>query len=161
MRQTRNKHSARLSWLIIGLISVVCITFFAAAVIVSSKRELSELEAIFFQLMIVTTGSGISYLLSKKSATATARNMVKDHVRPAFRRVVNLYGSLSRLTIRIEELRCNPSLNANHALDIIDAIVNEQIPTGADALDDWRDILPEEVKDIERQAARRRNEHWE
>ena len=37
-----------------------------------------------------------------------------------------------------------------HALDVIEAIVLEQIPTGADALEDWRDIVPDDVADVER-----------
>ena len=150
--------SIRLSWLVMVLAGAVCIAFFVMVVIISSRRILSELEAVFFQLVILVTSAVISYVLSLKSATVTARDMVKAHVRPAFRRVVNLYSSLSRLAIRIEDVKRNPDLAKEHVLDVIDAVVREQIPTGADMLDDWRDILPEDVKDLEERRTEENNE---
>ena len=154
-RSSRSKTtflSIGLSWLVIALSSGACVLLVVLFVKLSSTRTLSQLEAILFQLIILATSVVVSYLLSLKSARVTAHDMVKAHVRPAFRRVVSLYSSLSRLAIRIEELRNDPSLDTKHALDVIDAVVREQIPTGADTLGDWRDILPEDVKDLEEKA---------
>jgi hypothetical protein len=37
----------------------------------------------------------------------------------------------------------------------LDQLVEEQIATADDALEDWRDIIPEEVEQVEEQAARK------
>jgi hypothetical protein len=43
----------------------------------------------------------------------------------------------------------------NGQLAILSALITEQIGTADDALDDWRDIVPDEVEAIEQQAAAR------
>ncbi len=41
----------------------------------------------------------------------------------------------------------------DYRLDLVQALVNEQIRTGRDAMEDWRDIIPEEVEQVERRMA--------
>ena len=76
-----------------------------------------------------------------------AIDAVRTHARPAFRRVTALYDSLFRLSIQIEELKGE---DPDHRLNLIQALVNEHIRTGKDAMEDWRDIVPEDVAEIER-----------
>ena len=40
-------------------------------------------------------------------------------------------------------------------MEQIQALVNEHIQTGQDAMEDWRDIIPEDVKEIEEIERRR------
>ena len=72
--------------------------------------------------------------------------MIRPHARSAFRRVLALYSSLARLSIRIEEMKVE---GATRQLEIVQALVDEQIRTGQDAMEDWRDIIPKEVEQIE------------
>ena len=67
------------------------------------------------------------------------------HTRPAFRRVLDLYMSLGRLSDRISEYNY---ANPDSRLDVIEAIVDEQLGTMDSALEDWRDIVPEDVEEI-------------
>ena len=127
---------------------VICIAFSVTMVRVSSQRPLTALEATLLQFVILSAGVTASYLFARRSATHAARDIVKAHARSAFRRVVSLYSSLSRLSVRIQRLRSQEA-SEGHALDVIEAIVREQIPTGADALEDWRDIVPDDVADVE------------
>ena len=73
--------------------------------------------------------------------------LISPHARSAFRRVTALYNSLYRLSTRIERLNSD---KPDNRLDLIQALVDEQIATGQDAIEDWRDIVPEEVEEIER-----------
>ena len=58
-----------------------------------------------------------------------------------------LYSSLYRLSlIELKNLR---NEGPDHRLDLVQALVNEHIATGQDAIEDWRDIVPDEVKEIE------------
>ena len=113
-------------------------------VVVSSKRALTPFEASLLQIVTLSTGLVASYLFGQKTASVA-------NARSAFRRVVRLYASLSRLAVRIEDLRQKQNVDKHQALDLIEAVVQEQIPAGADALEDWRDIVPDDVKDVENQ----------
>ena len=83
-----------------------------------------------------------------------ARETVRLHARPAFRTVLILYESLSRLSLEIH--RSNED-NPDVRLEGIESVVNEQIEIGRSALEDWRDIVPEDVEEIERRWSQRRN----
>ena len=75
------------------------------------------------------------------------------HTRPAFRRVLDLYISLGRLSDRVREYNAE---KPDNRLDVIDAIVGEQLGTMDSALEDWRDIVPEDVEEITERMARTR-----
>ena len=114
-------------------------------------RRTSPVENALFQLLISWIGLLGSYISGKNSARAGALDVVKPHARAAFRRVTSLYRSLYRLSGKIEELKEG---KPDSRLDLVQALVNEQIVTGQDAMEDWRDIVPEEVAEIERRSAR-------
>ena len=136
------------------------LTVFAIAVIafiiLNFFRSMSAVENTLFQVLISGTGLLGSYIFGKNSAAAGALDVVKPHARAALRRVFALYRSLYRLSLKIEELK---EEGPDHRLDLIQALVNEQIATGQDAIEDWRDIVPEAVEEIEGIERRRaRNE---
>ena len=135
--------------------SIPLLTVFAIAVIafiiLNFFRSMSAVENTLFQVLISGTGLLGSYIFGKNSAAAGALDVVKPHARAAFRRVFALYRSLYRLSSKIEALK---EEGPDHRLDLIQALVNEHIGTGEDAIEDWRDIVPEEVKEIERRGAR-------
>ena len=132
-----NFFSVCLVFLSIGL-SVVMIS-------VTSSRSLTALEGTLFQLVILGAGLWGSYRISQEAA---ARTTVPG-ARSAFRRVKSLYDSLIRVTKVIDEYRRNTPKETDRGLEVIQAIVYEQLATQADALEDWRDIVPEDVKEIE------------
>ena len=104
-------------------------------------------EAGSLQLLILLTGLWGTYILGRKSALQAARDMIRPHARSAFRRVLALYDSLIRLSSRIEDMKANKS---SSQLELVQALVDEQIRTGKDAIEDWKDIVPEEVAEIEK-----------
>ena len=133
-----NPHVPLLTVFVILAIAFIILNFF---------RSMSAVENTLFQVLILGTGLLGSYIFGKTSAKAGAL----PHARAAFRRVLALYNSLYRLSEKIEELK---EEGPDNRLDLIQALVNEHIATGQDAIDDWRDIVPEEVKEIEGRRAR-------
>ena len=131
-----NLHVPLLTFFSIAAIAFIMLNFF---------RSMSAVESTLFQVLISGTGLLGSYVFGKNSAVA------KPHARAAFRRVLGLYISLYRLSDKIEELK---EEGPDHRLDLIQALVHEHIATGQDAIEDWRDIVPEEVEEIERRRAR-------
>lgn len=115
-------------------------------IVVSSSRNFTSLETTLFQVLVLGAGLSGSFLFGRSSAEKLAQDMVQLHARPAFRRVLDLYHSLYRLSVRISEFRLRGS---SAELDVVQAIVDEQIITGESALEDWRDIAPEVVKELE------------
>ena len=131
---------------LLGLFLALAISFVALNVF----RSVSAVENTLFQILISVTGLLGSYIFGRNSARAGAIEVIKPHARAAFRRVAALYIGLYRLSVKIEELKDE---GPDHRLDLIQALVNEHIATGQDAIEDWRDIVPEEVAEIERRSA--------
>ena len=126
---------------------IVCIAITCTFVGLSSVRSPTIFEISLFQLAILASGLFGSYIFGKNSSLAAARELISPHARSAFRRVTALYDSLQRLSIRIEELKEGVD---DHRLTLVQALVDEQIWTGHDAMEDWRDIVPDEVAKVRR-----------
>ena len=124
------------------LLSIVLIGWF---VFIAGNRVLTQLEIIFFQVFILISGLGGSYLIGSQTSKTTTREMIKPHVRSAFRRVMSLYRTLSRVAEVIDAP--NPDNDAEK-ITIIKGIVVGQIYTADDALADWQDLDPESVKEL-------------
>jgi hypothetical protein len=122
----------------------------AIFVLVAANRTLTPLENVLLQVFSLGLGLIGSYILGRESARAAAREMVKPHARSAFRRLLSLYRSLSRLAYAIQTARSSGNSDTNnfYILDKLEGIVVEQIATADDALEDWRDIVPEDVEEL-------------
>jgi hypothetical protein len=118
---------------------------------ISMSRELTDLENILFQIFSLTSGLIGSYLLGKASAKDSAKSLIKPHARSAFRRLMSLYESLSRVGQEIQlYLKDKENRNGEIVIARLEAIVLEQLSTADDALEDWRDIVPEDVEELNR-----------
>lgn len=133
--------------------SLFLIASFAIAaffVYMSSDRNLTTLENSLFQIFTLAVGLIGSYLLGRESTAKNARELMKPHARSAFRRLVALYRGLSRIGGEIQVSRLNLSADQyiNSCLGKLEGMVTEQIATAADALEDWNDIVPEDVQEL-------------
>ena len=122
----------------------------AMFIFTSSNRTLSTLENTLFQIFTLAAGLVGSYFLGRESAAANAKELMKPHARSAFRRLIALYRGLSRIDGEIQVSRLNLSSDQylNSCLGKLEGMVTEQIATAADALEDWNDIVPEEVQEL-------------
>ena len=119
------------------------------SVYIASQRELTGLENTLLQSFALLFGLGGSFLFGQKSMRDAAREIIKPHARSAFRRLISLYESLSRVALEIENSKNNKESNSEKiALAKLEAIVIEQLATADDALEDWIDIVPDEVTEL-------------
>lgn len=136
-----------------GVLVAVSLAFAAIMVFVSSSRDLSPLESSLFQAVILGGGLSGSFLFGRMSSLQTARDMIRPHARSAFRRVLSLHRSLYKLSVRIETLQ--EEGGGDHRLEIVRAVVDEQIVAGGDAMEDWRDIIEDDIDEILERYGRR------
>lgn len=116
----------------------------------AGQETLDQRDVLLFQSLALLTGLYGSYLVGVRSAKSAAEEMVKPHAKSAFRRVLSLYQGLSRVAQAIEQEQDNSSETRDKSLDLIQAIVIEQIATADYALEDWRDLIPDAVEEVER-----------
>jgi len=132
---------------VLVLVAIIVAVIF---VVFAAIRQFSQLEVVLLQFFSLATGLIGSFLLGGRSAESAAREMMKPYTRSAFRRVLSSYTSLSRLAITIESALSEGSDNGGGpVLDKLKAIVTEQIATADDAMEDWRDIIPEDVEELQ------------
>ena len=124
--------------------SVICLFVF-----ISSQRVLSSLENILLQFIIFIFSFTGSYFIGRQSAKNAAQEIIKPHARSAFRRLLSLFRSLSRVATVIEESN-NKHTETDYAIILakLQAIIIEQLATADDALEDWKDIVPEDVAEL-------------
>jgi len=127
----------------------------------SGSVRLTDLENALFQ--VISLGIGIlgSFLLGGATAKENAMNIVRPHAKSAFRRVLSLYASLFRLRGTMDsimrDLDGNPE--AMTALERLKDVVTEQIETSAHTLEDWEDLVPEEVAKIKEKLSALQSSH--
>ena len=131
-------------WNIIALLAG-CLVAAGAFVGLSLLRAPTPFETGLFQVVILITGLLGSYMYGKNSAADAARDVIRPHARSAFRRVFSLYKSLYNLSDMLETMRSD---DPDPRLDVIKTAVDEQISAGQDALEDWRDIIQDDVDEI-------------
>lgn len=123
---------------------ILSITFSVIIIFISVNRALTPLEGSLFQFVILGLSLAGSYYIGKLSSKKMAIEIIKPHARSSFRRLLSLYKSLSRVAILVQDA----DKTVETKLEKIDSIIIEQIATADDALEDWKDIIPDEVEDI-------------
>lgn len=135
------------------LLVLLSLAVAVALAITATRRQLTQLEAVLFQGVALIAGLLGSFIFGQQSTQRAARDLVKPHARSAFRRVLSLYKSLGRLAVIIEGAQKSERKAGGGGFtpyDMLRAVVVEQIATAGDALEDWRDIVPEEVDAIKK-----------
>lgn len=128
------------------LIAIVVSILFA---ITATQRNLNGLESTIWQIFTFAAGLSGSFIFGRQSAREAAREIIRLHARSAFRRVLSLYRSLARASATIKSSQVpEPEEDPQVTLAKLDAIVIEQLAAADDALEDWRDIVPDDVKEL-------------
>ena len=109
----------------------------------ATERPLTELEAYGFQAVSLFLGLYGSYIFGRRVNKEDIEEFVKPQARSAFRRLVSLYRSISRVAQTVDGDDDDASKVA-----IVRAIVSEQIGAADDALEDWRDLVPDAVEEL-------------
>lgn len=132
-----------------GLLVLVSIGISIFVAHTVTKRTLTGLESTLWQIFVFAAGLTGSFIFGRQSARESAREIIKPHARSAFRRLISLYLSLRRAGTIIESSQSARS-DENHQVTLakLEVIVTEQLTAVDDALEDWNDIVPEEVAEL-------------
>ena len=116
---------------------------------VTTSRNFTQMENVFFQVLILSLGFGGTLWIGR------ILPVHRTHARSAFRRLTSLYSGLGRAATIIDESRDSDSVeNYRLAFARLEELVRSQLTTADDALEDWRDIVPEDVGDLQRELPR-------
>ena len=136
-------------WSSVGLI-VAAILIIIIVLLISNERIISTFEQLLFQVFVLMTSLLGAYLLGLHSRHDSEERALKQYARAAFRRVLTLYRSLVRMAeVLSKEDQTSSKAEMQITLAGLQATVLEQLGTLYDALEDWRDMTPEAVEDIE------------
>ena len=115
----------------------------------ATQRTLTGLESALWQIFVFAGGLAGSFIFGRQSVQKAAEEIIKPHARSAFRRLRALYDNLSRAANVIESGQVSDSQeNYQITLARLEEIVAAQLITADDALEDWNDIVPEEVTEL-------------
>jgi len=162
----------RLPWTTIGGVLLVAAALIVAAYVVKTSGEhaLTQREQVLFQVIMLGAGLFGTFVVGRESAKSAARDVIRPSARSAFRRVWALYKGLARLRGSVAERKdfldsvanlddgSVAMSHVNSQLSVLLAQIVEQVNTADDAMKDWRDLVPDEVDALEREAAERANE---
>ena len=115
----------------------------------ATKRTLSGLESMLWQIFAFGGGLAGSFIFGRQSAREAAREILKPHARNAARHLISLYRSVTRASAVIGPPRNFESHENYHIIRAyLIGIFGEQMATADDALENWSDILGEELEDL-------------
>ena len=134
-------------WIWPGIIGLIVLVSTVVSVSLASILNLSS--DVLLQFIFLAIGCGVSYWVGKTSVRKAAEEIVKPHAKSAFRRLRSLFDNLSRAATVIQSGQEQDS-QENHQITLarLEEIVAAQLITADDALEDWNDIVPEEVEEL-------------
>lgn len=138
-----------LNLILAGFLILISLGVSVLVVYTTTTRVLTAVESTIWQVFVLTAGLAGSFIFGQQSAKEAAKEIIKPHARSAFRRLVSLYESLSRASTVIELTESSESSeDIRVTIAKLDTIVTEQLSTADDALEDWNDIVPEDVEEL-------------
>ena len=149
--KTSNGNTRQLRWRDILFIFIM-VGSVAAILVTAAVRDLTTFEMILIQILATCAGIVGSFLLGQASVAQGARDVIRPHARSALRQLLVLHDGLRKSSDKIEEFKASGD---DPHLDIIQAILNEQIPMARSAIEAWRDVVPDDFEEIIRRWQKR------
>lgn len=142
------KHLERIGPTLLILFSIGISIFLAYT---ATQQTLTGLESTLWQIFAFAGGLAGSFIFGRQSAREAAREVLKPHARSAARHLISLYKSVLRARAAAS-MELSQPFETHDSYGIIRAyliaIFTEQLATADDALENWRDILEEELEDL-------------
>ena len=137
----------------IGPALLVCFSIGISVILAytATQRILTGLESILWQIFVFATGLAGSFIFGRQSARAAAREILKPYARGAARYLISLYKSVLRAR-SAATMEVSQDFKSHEGYYVIRAYLiatfTEQLATADDTLENWRDILDEELEDL-------------
>lgn len=117
----------------------------------ATQRTLSGLESALWQIFVFAGGLAGSFIFGRQSAREAAKEILKPHARSAARYLISLYKSVLRAK-SAASIEVSQDFKSHENYHVIRAYLiatfTEQLATADDALENWRDVLDEELEDL-------------
>ena len=140
------KHLERIGPALLLFFSIVVSVIFAYT---ATQRTLTGLESMIWQIFAFGAGLAGSFIFGRQAAREAAKEVIKPYARSAFRRLIFLYLTLRRAASAVELAQhSEPQENYQVILARLEEIIAAQLMTADDALEDWNDIVPEDVEGL-------------
>jgi hypothetical protein len=155
----RSRDTRALLWIILTVV-VFAVLFLIMEGATSAKTNSSR-ENGLYQFIFLAVGVGASFVFGRQSARATAADILRPVAKAAVRRLANLAAGLQSLggalnsqrvyvQERAEENDGTVSLaEVGQAQDMLEIQIAAQLRTVIDAIEDWREFVPDEVAAVE------------
>jgi hypothetical protein len=141
---------------VLGLVGMLVATLVFTTGDKMTDREQGLLQFIFF-----VGGAFLAWDIGRQSIKAGAHDVLVPHGKKAVRRIVTLASGLQGLVAMIQSERevmrergdANdrvPVYEVERTFDILDIQIDGQLRMVSDAVEDWRDVVPDEVESLER-----------
>lgn len=136
----------------------------AKVVIAGRPTPPTQLEAAFIEIVSLTIATGLAFVFGYAYSAGAASAKLRAQGRSSFRRLQNLFAAIRALGVSLSSER--ESLNdiasisggtitereMSRALDMLELHFEYQVRTATDVVEDWRDIVPKEVEELERRS---------
>jgi len=158
--------SARTGAILAGVAALGVIV--VLVLIVSWNRDLTSLEAALFQIATLAISTAASFRFGRLTNQESSQKVLDASARSAIRRALNVHAAGSRYRAQIEVERDRLAGNVDtdgrvglHAvdvsLDLLAAQLSEHASNTVDAIEDWRDVAPSAVSELESHAEEAQN----
>lgn len=134
---------------IVAVLLILSTVGILIVVSIGPTRTLTGVENILLQIFVLAASLIGSFIFGQQSARKGATDIVKPHARSALRRLASLYRGISRAAEVVDSAQQpEPQEDYQVTLARLQEIVAGQLLTADDALEDWRDILPEVLEEF-------------
>jgi hypothetical protein len=135
---------------------------FALMLVLTSPKHNTSRENGLYQFIFFAAGVGFSFVIGRASARAGAADVLRPYAKGAIRRLTNLAKGLQALgsTVIAESDYIRglaqgdggkvAIVHVEHSYQQLLSEIEHQILTTADAMEDWREFVPDVVGAIER-----------
>lgn len=149
---------ARWGLVILAFAATGLIAYFVLDVATSTHPN--QTAAGLLQVMTLSIGLVASFVSGRFSAQRAATDVIRPHARSAFRRSLGIFNSFNRTITSLDDTDAQLAEQRDedgrvdfrlvrYALRAIRLQVTEQVGIAGDAMEDWRDVVPEEIERVE------------
>jgi hypothetical protein len=149
-----------MAWLLVTC--VVGAGLLALTLWLTSSSDVTDRENGLLSFIFFASGVALSFYFGRQSVAEAAQDVLRPHGKKSVRRIVNLARGISSFGTVMNEQRAllSDQASANsgqvpfdqvqYTFNTLETVVAAQLRTAADAIEDWRDVVPDEVTALEK-----------
>ena len=127
--------------LFVAIGAVVAVTFYSA------EHPSDPILPAIFQVLILSISIYSTHLIAQQSVRVAAQELIRERAKSALRRIQSI--SHTHLLLDSKINRSRGARPAQELLGLVRFALACEMKVLDDAIEDWRDILPEDLKSIE------------